>query len=104
MGNQNNEEIVKKLLESKNSMEKSFDFASTSINRAQKMNPVRKIRTLQLFQVVQELNNTQGDARKKAAAELVKSLNVKSVSKKCGQCGTEVEASAKFCKNCGAQL
>ncbi|MDD4923213.1 MAG: zinc ribbon domain-containing protein [Dehalococcoidales bacterium] len=104
MESQTNSEIVKKLLESKNSMEKSFDFASNSMLRAHKMNPVKNIRTLQLYQVLEELNDTQGDARKQAAADLVKLLNVKTAPKKCGQCGAEVEVGTKFCENCGAQL
>ncbi len=104
MENQANVEIVKKLLETKNDMEKSSDFAAASIRRAQKTNPVKKFREVQLFQTIRKLEDTQGDARKSAAAGLVKSLNFKTAPKKCGQCGAQIENGARFCENCGAQL
>lgn len=104
MENQTNTEIVKKLLGTRNQMEKSSDFAAASIQRAQEANPVNKIPVLRLYQVIQEVQDTQGDARKYAAGKLVKSLNVKSASKKCGKCGSKVEEGTKFCENCGAQL
>jgi hypothetical protein len=104
MENQTNSEIVKTILETKNAMEKSSGFASTSMHRAQEANPVNKIPVLRLYQVIQEVQDTKGDARKYAAAKLVKSLNVKSAQKKCGQCGSKVEEGTKFCENCGAQL
>lgn len=104
MENQTNIEIVKRLLESKNNMGKSADFAADSIRRAQNTNPAEKFRQVQLFQVIQDLKDTQGDARKNATASLVKSLNTKTAPKKCGQCGAQIEVGARFCENCGAQL
>ena len=104
MENQANTEIVKRLLESKNNMEKSADFAADSIRRAQNTNPAEKFRQVQLIQVIQDLKDTQGDARKSAIAKLVKSLNVKSASGKCSKCGAQIEVGARFCENCGTQL
>jgi hypothetical protein len=104
MENQANTEIVKKLLKNREAMEKSFDFAPSSIKRAQKMDPAKKFREVHLFQLINELEDSQSDKRQSAAAELVKSLNVKTAPKKCSQCGAPIETGARFCENCGAQL
>ena len=108
MGQANSDEIVKKLLDAKHSMEKTHDFASKSMGKAREMNPVAKLRVMQLHQEIESLKGTKGQARKSAAAKLARLLVVRprpaSKSVSCNKCWAQLTPGAAFCHSCGAKV
>lgn len=104
---QTKEEIILDLLDAKNSMEKSHDFASKSMLAARAVNPVARLQVLQLHQYIENLQKAKGDARKSAAAGVARSLVAprKRVLKAvyCEHCGAGLTPDAAFCGNCGAR-
>ena len=103
MENKTSIAIVKKLLANKESMEKTHDFVTNTIRKTQEMNPVAKLRVIQLHNEIENLKHTEGESRKAVAAKLVKSLGAPPKSTFCSKCGTKLTPGAPFCSKCGAK-
>lgn len=105
-------ETVKNLLETKDSMEKALEFSSNAMRRVREANPVARIKVLQLQRDIKNFKESNGEARRSAAAILAKSLVApskpapKPVSKPafCTKCGAQLTPGATFCGNCGAKM
>jgi membrane protease subunit (stomatin/prohibitin family) len=101
-------EILMKIAEGKNTMEKSKDFAQKTMGAVRAKTSLDSFGVMQLSRDVVNLKASSGEARKSAAAGLAKSLSTphKPVSKArfCGNCGNKLAAGAVFCPNCGAKL
>jgi hypothetical protein len=108
MVKQTTDQIVIKMLEDKNAMEKAHDFVSSTMRKVRSKDPVAKIRVMQLQQEIEILKVSKGEARKSAAGRLARSLAVhrKSMPRTlpCNKCGAQLTSDVTFCADCGAKV
>ncbi len=107
MDKQTTAQIVIKMLEDKNAMEKAHDFVSNTMRKVRSKNPVAKIRVVQLQQEIESLKVSKGEDRKSAAGKLARSLVVhrKTMPRtlSCNKCGAQLTSGVAFCAGCGAK-
>ncbi len=116
--------IVIKLLAAKGSLEQASNFASHTIEKVKKLDPISKFRVLQLHREIKNLQEAKGTMNTSTAGSLARVALVRSsrtiptlfpysaiertqpplAVSFCHNCGTKITRTGAFCGSCGVQL
>jgi hypothetical protein len=104
MVDQTADEIVRKLMKAKDLMENTLEFAPKTLRKARQMNPVPKLKIVQLHNQIESLKRAKGDARKSEVSNMITSLGGSPVLLHCIKCGAELTPGGMFCGACGTKI
>lgn len=104
MEKQTSIDIVRNLLATKDSMEKTHEFASNTMRKTREMNPLYNIRILQLHQNILNVKHSENEAKKSAVVELTRLLSGTPKAIYCHKCRTKITPDTTFCGNCGTKV